>query len=117
PEGPAIVKDVELTVVPSGAAVGTASSLGIANAAQPPSPTPLVDELVHTVVLTNAHDGGSSAASGMFTIAFADSTNARHARALVEELKGAGHAAYLDATLSSRKVPYRVRVGYYSSAA
>jgi len=116
PEGPAIVKDVELTVVPAGAAVRTASSLGAANAAQPPSPAPPVDELVQTVVLAHAHDGGSSAAIGRFTIAVADSTNARHARALVEELKDAGHAAYLDTALSSRTTPYRVRVGHYWSA-
>jgi cell division septation protein DedD len=116
PEGPAIVKDVELTVVPAAAAVASANSLGAAKAAQPPSPAPLLDEVVQAIAPAKVNGAGSSAASGMFTIAVAESSNPRHARALVKELKGAGHAAYLETAVSSRNVPYRVRVGHYSSA-
>jgi cell division septation protein DedD len=115
PEGPAIVKDVELTVVPAGAAATGMNLSGAAKAALPPAPAQPVDEPVQGVSPTGVNGAGTSVASGMFTIAVAESSNARHARALVEELKDAGHAAYLETALSSRTVPYRVRVGHYSS--
>ena len=55
-------------------------------------------------------------AGGLFTIQVAESTNARHARAMVTELQDAGHAAYLvDAARSGSSVPYLVRVGHYST--
>ena len=114
-EGPAIVKDVELTVVPVVAAVGSANSLAVAKATHEPLAAPLLDQVVQAVAPANAN-AASSAADGMFTIAVAESSSARHARAMVAELKDAGHAAYLETTASSSTAPYRVRVGHYSSA-
>jgi len=117
PEGPAIVKDLELTVVPEAATAGRATSEAAAKAAQPPPvPGVPVDELVQAVTPSKVNGAESSAASATFTIEVAESSNAKHARALVEELKDAGHAAYLETAVSSRNVPYRVRVGHYASA-
>ena len=60
----------------------------------------------------------SAVTSGLFTIQVAESTSARHARAMVNELKRAGHAAYLvEPALSGLNGPYQVRVGHYSTLA
>jgi hypothetical protein len=83
PDTPALVKDVDLTMV------GTETSAAIAAA-------PATREL--------------------FTIEVAESANVRFARAMVEELKGAGHPAYV-AGAAGGNAAYRVRVGRFSSRA
>jgi len=50
-----------------------------------------------------------------FTIQVAASANARHARAMVDELKRAGHEAYLVEQAALKGGPYQVRVGRYST--
>ena len=53
----------------------------------------------------------------MFTIQVAESANVRHAKGMVDELKNAGHAAYLEPSASGSGGMYRVRVGHYVSRA
>jgi cell division septation protein DedD len=66
----------------------------------------------------SATASGTAATSGLFTIQVAESTTARHARAMVNELKGAGHAAYLvEPAPAGLSGPYHVRVGHYSTLA
>jgi cell division septation protein DedD len=60
---------------------------------------------------------GSPPAGGVFTIEVAESASVRHARAMVDELKDAGHAAYLEPSASGSSRTYRVRVGRYASLA
>lgn len=115
PAGPAIVKDVELTVVPAATAAATAYAAGPVNASPPPAPAPLPDAVVPAVASGRVTGAGSTAPAGAFTIAVAESSNSRHAHALVAELRDAGHAAYLDTAVSSRNAPYRVRVGHYAN--
>ena len=100
PEGPATVKDVDVTVLPAAAVSASASS-----------------DPVRTEGQSVASVDGSPATSAGFSIDVAQSANARHARAMVEELKGAGHAAYLEPAASGTNGSYRVRVGHYSSLA
>jgi hypothetical protein len=88
PEGPALVKDIDLAVLPeAGAAVASA-----------------------TVVATTAD---APMSSDTFTIQVAESSSARHARAMVDELKRAGHAAYVEPSSSDAARQHRVRVGRY----
>jgi hypothetical protein len=90
PEGPTVVRDVDVAVVPS------------ADRARP-----------ERARVADARP--ASASSGAFTIQVAESNNARHARAMVNELKDAGHAAYL--VEPTRAGAYDVRVGHYASLA
>jgi hypothetical protein len=54
----------------------------------------------------------------VFTIQVAESMTARYARAMANELKDAGHAAYVaEAARCGSRVPYQVRVGHYSTLA
>jgi cell division septation protein DedD len=93
PEGPAIVKDIDVALVP-------ASDVVVADAKR--------GRIAERVAM----------ATGAFTIQVAESSSARHARAMVNELKEAGHAAYLvEPVRSGSSVPYHVRVGYYSTLA
>lgn len=85
PEGPALVKDIDLAVVPSTSTAAAASA--------PESP----------------------AVSGAFTIQVAESSSAKHARAMVDELKSAGHEAYVEPAAGNSS--YRVRVGHYATLA
>jgi cell division septation protein DedD len=55
-----------------------------------------------------------AATTAPFTIQVAASTNARYAQKMVDELKRAGHAAYLvEPAASGPGGPYHVRVGRY----
>jgi cell division septation protein DedD len=108
---------VELTVLTTGEAAAGGASLRAGGAAQPPTPAQMLDELVQALGSSSASAADSASASGVFTIEVAESSNARHARAMVDELKGAGHAAYLETVVPGGSGPYRVRVGRYSSLA
>ncbi len=91
PEGPAIVKDVDVAVVPTSGVVVAGAPRGR------PAERPAM-------------------VMGWFTIQVAESSNARHARTMVNELKETGHAAYLvESTGSASSAPYHVRVGHYST--
>jgi cell division septation protein DedD len=59
----------------------------------------------------------SSTGATAFTIQIASSTNERHARAMVNELKDAGHAAYLVEPPAAHGGAYQVRVGRYLTLA
>jgi cell division septation protein DedD len=101
PDGPALVKDVDMALVPAAAAVtAAASSRGIA---------------VGPAIAARTEEP-SSGGRDQFTIEVAGSNSVRHARAMVDELKDAGHAAYLvQPALAGTNQPYQVRVGVYSS--
>jgi hypothetical protein len=117
PEGPAIVRDVELAMLAVGEVAARGSSLGAGNAEQPPSPAQLLEGLIQTIGLSSGNTAGSAATSGVFTIEVAESSNARHARTMVDELKDAGHDAYLEKAVPGKHGTYRVRVGHYSGLA
>jgi hypothetical protein len=92
PEGPAIVKDIDVAVLP-------------------PSNVVTVDAR-----RSRDREAQAEGTADAFTIQVAESTSVRHARAMVNELKEAGHAAYLvESARSDAGAPYQVRVGNYSS--
>jgi hypothetical protein len=89
PEGPAMMKDVDVAVLPSA-------------------------ELV--VADSRRVRADETPAATSFTIHVAASASARHARAMVTELKGAGHAAYLvEPAVTDANAAYQVRVGQFST--
>jgi hypothetical protein len=109
PDGPALVKDVDLALLPSADGIpstrASASHAGTVDAEPEPA---------------KGDEGGPvhrSLGEGGFTIQVAESTSARHARAMVDELKTAGHAAYLEPAAPGVNAPYRVRVGHFSTLA
>ncbi|HEY7502397.1 MAG TPA: carboxypeptidase regulatory-like domain-containing protein [Vicinamibacterales bacterium] len=98
PEGPAIVKDMDVAVLPLAETVTADSQRGRK------APVDRVE---------NAEVSASS-----FTIQVAESTSARHARDMVNELKDAGHAAYVvESARVGSGAPYHVRIGHYSTLA
>ena len=115
PEGPATVKGVDVAVLPApGAAVTVnASSAGTTESR---AVSVAVDQRPGAET-SSAKGEGLPAAGEVFTIQVAESANARHARAMVDELKNAGHAAYFEPAAAAPNGPYRVRVGHYSSLA
>ena len=108
PEGPALVKDIDLDVL-ADAAIADARLLA-GNETRAP---------ISAVAVTSAASElfTIQPASEAFTIQVAESNNARHARAMVAELKVAGHNAYLEQTGSGANGSYFVRVGRYSTRA
>lgn len=101
PEGPAIVTDVEVTMQPATMAAS-------------------IDELLDALTEQSAASGQTAderVQGAFYTIEVASSSNARHARGMVDELKSAGHAAYLELTAPPGNGPYHVRVGQYSTRA
>jgi cell division septation protein DedD len=113
PEGPALVKDIDLAVLP---AASTASVRGHASERQA-VPGPAGEERPRADEGSSAKAVDSEAPRRQFTIQVAESNSARHARAMVDELKNAGHAAYLERAASDVNGPYRVRVGRFSTVA
>jgi cell division septation protein DedD len=114
PEGPALVKDIDLAVLPAASAGllhGNAGERRRVSAAAGEE-RPQADEGSSAKA-----DGSGAIRSEWFTIQVAESINARHARAMVDELKNAGHVAYLERAASSVNAPYRVRVGHFSTVA
>jgi hypothetical protein len=106
PDGPAFVKDVDLAVIPVAAVL---ASVG--------SPRGSTGER-RALLSQTAEDRAQNEEGETFAIQVAESTSARHARAMVNELKSAGHAAYLvEPALSGPNGPYYVRVGHYSTVA
>jgi hypothetical protein len=99
PDGPGLVKNVNVAVLPPVAVVAEAAPTRTAEGAPPP-------------LRTNTGD------DDRFTIQVAASTTARYARAMVTELKAAGYSAYLIGRDSSgARGPYRVCIGQYASQA
>ncbi len=106
PEGPALVRDVDVMVLNAGRTAASIDALLRSLAKESAVPQPA------TSALPDGDHGPTQ-----FTIAVAESTSVRHARAMVDELKGAGHAAYLESTAPGNDGAYRVRVGHYSRRA
>jgi hypothetical protein len=111
PEGPAIVKDMDVAVLP-------ASNVVIAS--NPRRGRTPEERLAISAQASKDRDQSADVravmAGGSFTIHVAESTSPRHARAMVTELQDAGHTAYLvEAARSGSSVPYYVRVGRYST--
>ncbi|MGH9371866.1 MAG: carboxypeptidase regulatory-like domain-containing protein, partial [Vicinamibacterales bacterium] len=117
PEGPAIVRDVDVTVLPAAATATSISALLASIMEQSATSGQPGDERVQAEGHSSAKAAAATGTSASFTIEVAESTNARHARAMVDELKGAGHAAYLETAAAGRNGAYRVRVGHYSTLA
>lgn len=113
PDGPALVKDIDLAVLPAVAVVADAGSPG----ANTPEQRKASAQVEADVAADEPAPASSPTAIGVFTIQVAESTNVRHARSMVDELKQAGHAAYLGLSASDSGRMYRVRVGHYSSLA
>jgi cell division septation protein DedD len=113
PEGPALVKDIGLAVLPAASAGALHASAG----ARRPVSAAAGEERPQPVDASSAKADGSGAIGSWFTIQVAESTSARLARAMVDELKNAGHAAYLERAASGVNAPYRVRVGHFSMLA
>lgn len=125
PDGPALVKDMDVAVVPNAALIGSvplrarlldegktsATVRGApARSAEPRNATARKPNNIPPSVTPPA------ATTAPFTIQVAASTNARYAQAMVNELKRAGHAAYLvEPAPSGPGAPYHVRVGRYST--
>jgi hypothetical protein len=111
PEGPAVVKDMDVAMLP-------ASNVVIANNSRRggnPEERPAI--AAHTSKDRDERgDVQAATPGGSFTIHVAESTSPRHARAMVTELQDAGHTAYLvEAARSGASVPYYVRVGRYTT--
>lgn len=116
-EGPAIVRDADVTVQHAGAAASSISALLDSLTRQSAASVPPGDGRLQAEGDSSAEAAPATARNASFTIQIAESTNARHARAMVDELKGAGHAAYLETAASGKYGAYRVRVGHYSTRA
>jgi cell division septation protein DedD len=119
PNGPAIVRDVDVAVLPDPVVPGPSAPRA---AAIPSRPTTKPNEGVgpsggeQKVKRATSKAAASSLAGPTFTIQVAASPNERYAREMVDELKRAGHKAYLvEGTASGVRGVYRVRVGHYST--
>jgi cell division septation protein DedD len=97
-EGPTIVRDIDVALMPApGAGIGTR----IASVAHARDDRPDV-----------------SPADSLFTIEVSAASNARFVHAMVDELKEAGHAAYLvDRQAPGGNGVYHVRIGTYATRA
>jgi cell division septation protein DedD len=121
PEGPSLVKDVDVAVVPP--AKGVEGALLASASPARTNPRATQSERPASRTTTAATRGASSSADtpaggGSFTIEVAESTSARHARKMVDELKDAGHAAYLIEPAGTRRTAsYHVFVGHYTTLA
>jgi cell division septation protein DedD len=115
PDGPALVKDVDVALLPAASAIvaGPSRAVAAASAISARTGEPAGASSKRTERTADAPAPGS-----MFTIEVADSSSARHARTMVEELRGAGLAAYLvEPGAVQASGPYHVRVGMYSTRA
>jgi cell division septation protein DedD len=112
PNGPTIVRDMDVAVLPDSLTTETS----MAAAEMSPRPTTKMNERSGASsagpTVTSASPNTEAAAAATFTIQVAASPNERHARAMVDELKRAGHDAYL---VEGVRGLYRVRVGRYST--
>jgi cell division septation protein DedD len=141
PDGPVFIKDMDLALVPAGERVAVDAPLRASitderatlvkvNSSSTPDPQPrqgsgigdqgsgIRDQRSESRAARRIPDPEPRIPVPGFTIQVAASTNARHARAMVNELKEAGHAAYLvEPPPSSRGAPYHVRVGHYATLA
>jgi cell division septation protein DedD len=123
PDGPAFMKEMDVAVVPA------QTSVTQPNRTSTPATSVATNTLgSHTktaergviarISESHAKSIEATESGGSFTIQVAASNNARHARAMVDELKEAGHAAYLVEPVPSGTVaPYQVRVGHYPTLA
>ena len=93
PAGPALVRNVDIAVVSAPPLAAGAGTMRARGAARPDAP--------------------QVATRGPFTIQIAESPSARHARAMVDELKASGHDAYVVGAGGGSKGPYLVRAGHY----
>jgi cell division septation protein DedD len=110
PDGPTFMKDMDVALVPAADVVIGGPLLAKASHAPATAPTERIDGPEPRHMKTPTADAA-------FTIHVAASTNARHARAMVNELRNAGHAAYLVESAAAGPGGYQVRVGPYSTLA
>ncbi len=113
PDGPALVKDIDVKVLPGAGVAAGADSPGVSTPEQRTAAAQVIEEPVEG----HAAAVATSPATDVFTIQVAESANVRHAKGMVDELKNAGHAAYLEPSASRSGGMYRVRVGHYVSRA
>jgi cell division septation protein DedD len=115
PDGPAIVKGADIAVLPAAGASATVNASG--SGAAEARVTTVQAAAQRSDAEPSSAKPDTAAASQVFTIQVAESASARHARAMVDELKDAGHAAYFEPAAAAPNGQYRVRVGQYSSLA
>ncbi|HEY7009603.1 MAG TPA: carboxypeptidase regulatory-like domain-containing protein [Jatrophihabitantaceae bacterium] len=109
-EGPTIVRDVDVALMPG---PGVAAGTRVARAAMPADGTAKRTDAVAPRAEPNA-----PALPSVFTIEVSSAPTARYAHAMVDELRGAGHAAYLvDRQAPGGNGVYHVRVGTYATRA
>lgn len=117
PDGPALLKNIDLSVLPAGTAIaGARSTQGATGEKRALS----IQTRNNGALAESASTSkvAESAANGWFTIRVAASATMRYARAMVSELIDAGYPAYLvEPGLAGAKSPYRVCIGKYSSLA
>lgn len=106
PDGPALLRDMDVAVVPPADVSAAPLLAGSPQAA----PRPIAK-----------NERKRSAAQDMkpmvpaaFTIHVTETSSARHARAMVEELKGGGYAAYF---VEAAPAAFEVRIGPYATLA
>jgi hypothetical protein len=116
PDGPAFVKDADVAVLPAATGVASAGALRASTAERRTMSAQTAEDRARREDARSAKASALTATTGLFTIHVAESTSVRHARAMVNELKEAGHAAYLVGPLpSGANGPYQVRVGQFST--
>jgi len=121
PNGPTIVRDMDVAVLPDSVTPEPSPARASEKPSEmPPRPMTKMHEGAGATSARGTANGATAnaAPAATFTIQIAASPNERHARAMVAELKSAGHDAYLVEGVSSGvRGLYRVRVGRYSTRA
>lgn len=124
PDGAALVKDMDVAVVPDAAPFSKFAPLRARHSVEATTRAEVSNELRRSAAPRAANTTQPNhvatvvrrpaTTNTQFTIQISTSTNARYARAMVAELKRVGHAAYLvDPASSGAGAPYQVRVGQY----
>jgi hypothetical protein len=127
PAGPTFVRDLDVALVPTTDVAGGAKGM-LARGVDQRAPSKPGGPPTSTRAGPGPGPGlgpgpgpglGPSPGPGSaFTIHVTESSNVRHARAMVSELKQAGYAAYLvEPGPSARGGSYQVRVGHFATAA
>jgi cell division septation protein DedD len=113
PVGPAFMKDIDVAVVPRGDVI--AENRAFQNRTLRARAIAIDARSERTVSAEPRDSKPASPLAGSFTIQVAASANLRHARAMVSELRGGGHAAYLVGALPGDGARHHVRVGHYAT--
>lgn len=112
PDGPALVRNLDVAVVPDVTLFDRSAPLRAQVQDERQAPN-LARVSTRSQELPGQEVARPKAAA--FTVDVATTANLRHARAMVDELKRGGHAAYLAEPASDDRGAYHVRVGRFST--